>query len=67
MMVNILTIFILFKLDKTLNTTALTQRFPGINLSINPPTNHLHGFKGHPRLEGAIVSSAFGFHFNGWF
>ena len=26
----------------------------------------LHGLKGHSRLEGAIVSSAFGFHFNGW-
>jgi len=25
-----------------------------------------HGLKGHPRLEGAIVSSAFTFHFNGW-
>jgi hypothetical protein len=26
----------------------------------------LHGLKGHSRLEGAIMSSAFGFHFNGW-
>jgi hypothetical protein len=25
-----------------------------------------HGLKGHPRLEGAIVSSAFGFHFCNW-
>lgn len=24
----------------------------------------LHGLKGHPRLEGAIVSSAFSFHFS---
>jgi hypothetical protein len=23
----------------------------------------LHGLKGHPRLQGAIVSSALGFHF----
>ena len=26
----------------------------------------LHGLKGHSHLEGAIVSSAFGFYFNGW-
>ena len=25
-----------------------------------------HGLYGHPRLEGAIMSSALGFHFNSW-
>ncbi len=46
-------------LTKVLNSTALTQRFPGINLSINPPTDHLPGSYESRVLQGIWAAAPY--------